>query len=132
MTRRLTGYVHLFHNGELVTLAPGDILPEWADNLVTNPDVLDDAADDAAVDDTGTPPGEDTRTLKELRAEAKTRGLSGKGSKTEIAARIAAAAEAPVESDARAVLEAKATEAGISFTPETTDVELELLTQIKE
>ena len=131
MTQRLTGYVHLFHNGELVTLAPGDILPEWADNIVTNPDVIEDADVESTVDDTGNHPDEDTRTLKELRAAAKTLGLSGGGSKAEIAARIAAAEE-PVESDARAALEAKATEAGISFTSETTDVELELLTQIKE
>ncbi|GAA4845519.1 hypothetical protein GCM10023201_40990 [Actinomycetospora corticicola] len=39
MARRLAGYVHLTDpdTGQPVVLAPGDDVPGWADELITNP-----------------------------------------------------------------------------------------------
>jgi hypothetical protein len=147
------GYVHLIHDGALVTLGPGDAVPEWAE--VTNP-ALFDADDDAAAettaststestpatvnsDDTGaqsteTPPASVKEPSKaELVDQAKGLGISTAGSKADLTKRIAAkiAESAPEPEPAgddedgdRADLEDRARALNIEFTAETTDDEL--------
>lgn len=158
--QRLTGYVHVRKGAETVTLAPGDILPKWAKDIVTNPDVLEDADnpstpdepdDDASADETipstgssdivtdeSGEPGDDgdepQKSFRELQQEAKDLGLSAAGKAEDIAARIAEhkASGAPDGDGTRPALEAKATELGVAFTADTTDVELEALIAAKE
>lgn len=143
------GTVHLMRDGERVTLRAGDKVPDWA--VITNPNVIGDAPDEtrqAPVTTTSTPAtppvtttvnSGDTATVssepsvKELRALAKTLGVSGAGSKADIAARIAEKQEAPVvdaaaEADSdRAALEERARAAGHEVDENTTDDELEAL-----
>lgn len=116
--KRLTGVVHLMENAEVITFNPGDILPDWAVDRVTNPDVLEDfdpseipatvdAGDAAADAAAGIAPPAATAVadLKgaELKALAKELGVSQAGNKDALIARIIekqaadAAAEAAAE-----------------------------------
>lgn len=121
-----SGYTNVISpEGEIVTLGPGDTVPEWA--TVTNPALFVDSdhvastgsdAGDAGDGSTGsgeqtggqgqTPPAADENPsgkspgIAELRAEAKSLGLSAAGKKPELAARIAEkkAADANAAADA--------------------------------
>ncbi len=144
MAKKFTAHVHLLHDAEVVSFAPGDDLPEWAEPLVTNPDAFEEV--EAAAKPTGTdgasgPSGDDLDDLKapELKAIAKELGLPAKGKNDDLKAAIRAkraetsasdsedSSEAEGEPSGRAALEAKAKEQGIEFGPETSDEELELL-----
>lgn len=148
-----SGLVHLFdEDGTLVTLGPGDAVPEWA--TVTNPALFEGEEPDEAhqsgdqtppaVKQGDTPPasGDQTPPAKEpsqaeLKDQAKALGLPTGGSKKALAERIAAklaeAAPAPAgasgddEDSDRAALEARAKEAGIEFDENTTEDELAAL-----
>lgn len=148
--KRLTGYVHVTHKGESVTLSPGQILPRWAEDIVTNPDVLEDAnaghepdepdhSRPADVPDGAQIPDD----LPALRATAKELGLDARGSADSLRAKIrehvdaeaakaAEAAASTTEETAAVDLRAKATELGLEVTDETTEAELEALIASKE
>lgn len=108
-----SGIVHLMRDGRLVTLRPGDKVPDWANESVTNPALFkevdvaaqstpatttpDAGSTDAGGTDAGanvnsgdTPAPSKEPTVKELKDQAKALGVSTAGNKEAIAARIAA------------------------------------------
>lgn len=157
-----SGYTNVISpEGELVTLGPGDTVPDWA--TVTNPALFEKSDKPAATSDatgsgeantgSGEQSGGQTQTappatkddkgpgVAELRQQAKDLGISAAGSKKDLAARIAekqaedakAAAEEPDGGeDDRAALEAKAKELGIEFDENNSDEELAALIEDKE
>lgn len=135
-----TGHVHLMHEFAVVSFAPGDEVPDWADKLVTNPDAFEirelGAAPVVPVAPTGVAEaGDDLDGLKaaELKVIAKEVGVPAKGKvedlKAAIRAKRAEATPEPAQADAagRAALEARAKEQGIEFDENTTEEELETL-----
>ena len=99
------GAVNLIHpeTGDLVTLIQNDAVPDWADALITNPEIFTDgSADTASVSDDPTSPSApaDTETaptlvvvdgtVPELRARAKELGVAQGGSKADLIERITA------------------------------------------
>lgn len=146
--RILNGYVHLFRDGELVTLAPGEEVPEWATEFVTNPAVFaepTEAADAQAgatgeSGTTGDPAGDDLEplTAAQLKKLAGDLGVPAKGNKEALKAAIRAKRDAdkaiePTASEsgqapsAREAFETRARELNIEFDENTTDDELESL-----
>ncbi|KJL39913.1 SAP domain-containing protein [Microbacterium trichothecenolyticum] len=104
-----SGVVHLLSDaGEYITLAAGDVVPDWADSLVTNPALFEGGESESTETSTETTPppvnsgdsgGQSTETPSapvkqpsqaELKAQAKQLGLPTGGSKKELAERIAA------------------------------------------
>jgi hypothetical protein len=110
----LTGIVHVLHpdTRDIVTLSPGDTLPEWAVDIVTNPDVLRDEAEP----EPEPAPAEQPEPVKTTRGRK-----SVKNDDTP-----------PVSEDPRAALTAKAVELGIEIGPETTEAEIQALIEAKE
>lgn len=152
MAKKFTAHVHLLHDAEVVSFAPGDDLPKWAESLVTNPDAFEEVeavAKPTGTDGAGGTGADELDGLKaaELKAIAKELGLPAKGKNDDLKAAIRAkrAAGAPAASGAetgeaspggepageeatgRAALEAKAKEQGVEFDAETSDEELALL-----
>lgn len=121
MPKRITRYVNVRHPEtlEFHHLKPGDLFPEWAAELVTNPDVFEDdtpAVPEPVVDD-----------VQALRERAKELGIDARGGADKLRARIAEKEAEPVEPPTTEDLRATATSLGIEFDDETTDTELELL-----
>lgn len=106
----LTGYVHVLHpdTRDIITLAPGDTLPDWASGIVTNPDVLRDEAEPAPEP---TPEQPEPVAVKRGRKKADPE---------------------PTPEDPRAELTAKAVALGIEIGPETTEAEIQALIEAKE
>lgn len=130
----VTGYVHIRHpeTAEAVTLKPGDAVPEWAVDIVTNPAILADESP-AREAQSNVETADDKPSREEVIERAKALGVSAKGKTETILARIAEAERAAEpEPTGRDALAARAKELGIEFTDETTDAELELLIQSKE
>lgn len=140
MAKKFTAHVHLLHDAEVVSFAPGDDLPAWAESLVTNPDVFEEVAAAAAstTSDEGESAADELDGLKadELKALAKSLDLPATGKKEDLKAAIRAKRAEPApegadgdadEANGRAALEAKAKEQGIEFDAETSDEELALL-----
>jgi hypothetical protein len=149
MPKRLTRYVNVPRNAEFITLSPGDILPEWAEPLVTNPVAFEEieaspgasSADGQTSTEQGTPDTAPKPTREQIVDRAKTLGVKASGKSEDILARIAEkeaaiaaesstaaadTADGAEDAQTRSDLEAKATALGIEFTTETTDAELEL------
>lgn len=74
---KLNTYVHV-HDGDGVSHAfgPDDTLPDWAEALITNPGVWEEAPDNSE-DSDEFPEGDvtDAWTVKQLRAYAKSEGI---------------------------------------------------------
>lgn len=107
---KITGIVHVRHpeTQDVITLSPGDDLPDWAVDIVTNPDVL---ADD---EESETPIGD------ALEQNA------GAGDPPPVPP------VPPAPASPRDALLARAKELKIKVDPETTDTELQLLIASKE
>lgn len=101
----ITKYVHVRHpeTAETITFAPGDERPEWAKDLITNPDVLGEFNE----------PDPEPETVEAVDTEE------------------ASSDETP-ETVTRSDLEARAKKLKIRFNAETTDAELEALIEAKE
>lgn len=133
MAKKLTGHVHRWIDGVLVSLAPGDPVPDW----VTNPALIEDDNEVAVDTNDGegdTPKGDDLDDLDldALKLIAAAEEISKRGSADTIRANIRAkrAGEVPVDEDVssdRDSLIAKAVELGITVDDEFTDAELEVL-----
>jgi hypothetical protein len=151
---RLTGYVTVPRDAEFVTLIPGDDLPDWAKDIVTNPDVLEvygEATQPARSETAGTTaqpaqpapaPAPDRAAVVdrakalEVKANGKTKDILARIAAKEAEIAAAAAAESGASGDSGdldiAALRTKANELGLEFTDETSESELELLIQTKE
>jgi len=112
-----SGRVHLEHDGQVITLRPGDTVPAWAEKIVTNPALFEGVESPAA-----DPVPEPARVEK----------------KTTRRKRTAPAPESPVadgdtdETADRASIIAKLTEKGIEFDDDNTDEELALILENAE
>lgn len=85
----LHGHVVLRHGGELVRLAPGDSVPEWADELVTNPKLLE-GEDEVEETESEAPGGDgyDDMNKEELQSVLEDRDLPVSGNKDELIERL--------------------------------------------
>lgn len=88
----LGSYVHVENKkGEVVVLQPGQELPAWAKDLVTNPAAfLDASAVESKSEATGSEPatGYAALAVKDLKAELKKRELPQTGKQAELIARL--------------------------------------------
>lgn len=148
MSKRIfTKHVHLHDGFETKSFAPGDEVPEWAEDRITNPKVYEEIGNTVAKTEENPSGGGQNQTaagddldglnadaLKELAGEL---GLPKTGSKAVLKAAIrekraadaaeAAKASASGEPNGRAALEEALTAKGIEFEPENSDEELEAL-----
>lgn len=80
---KLNTYVHV-HDKDGISHAfgPDDTVPEWAEELITNPDVWDEKPTEPESD--GFPEGDidDTWTVKQLKAYAESEGIDLGDAKT--------------------------------------------------
>jgi len=112
-----SGRVHLEHDGQVITLRPGDTVPAWAEKTVTNPALFEGVEPPAA-----DPAPEHVPVEKKTTRRKKT----------------APATEAPVadedteDATDRASIIAKLTEKGIEFDDDNTDEELALILENAE
>lgn len=147
MSKRIfTKHVHLYDGFETKSFAPGDEVPEWAEEKVTNPKVYEETGSKVAAAEqnegqgqTPATPGDDLDGLNAdaLKALAGELGLPKTGKKDDLKAairekRAADAAEAVKASEGgeptgRAALEEALTAKGIEFEAENSDEELEAL-----
>lgn len=126
--RIFTKHVHLLRDAEIISFAPGDTIPEWADRLVTNPDVFENTTATPKPAEAVTGDGLDDLKADELRKVAGDLGLPTAGNKTVLKDAIRAHRDAPeAPEEGRAALEARAAAQGIEFDDNTTDIELEVL-----
>ncbi|WP_054686464.1 hypothetical protein [Microbacterium sp. No. 7] len=136
--RILKKYVHVLRDVELVTFAPGDELPDWAADIVTNPDVFATILPTAPAEPTPAPPApaetpaDDLDALKadELKAIAVDLGIAPKGNKDTLKAAIRAARTTVEEPDAdHSHLIEKAKELGYEDAETLTEEELEAIVE---
>ena len=147
--KHFTAHVHLLHNFETVSFAPGDLVPDWADELVTNPDAFEvreasktSATPEPAGDGGAGGDGLDDLKAAELKDIAKELGIPARGNKADLVAAIRAkraeaepepaAGEDGGQSAGRAALDERAQALGLEVDPDWTDEELETAIEAAE